>query len=323
MILRRWIPSLVLFSMLLFSLAACGEQTDPAPEQPASATTAQPAEEEKNPQATASEDPSLTALRETIAAEGNLCGIAFLGNLPEGDQANLSSLIDDSGYLEDYPFLDKFPQRQIVAYEGTEVYCLVPRDLDVALTVRAWISNEQNHYQGEAGKTLYESSQGLPVILIGNVNDVIPNLQVTLADGEGQTLSYSPCLNLCDGKVDLPGSPTLYDFSRYSSGYAVPASTSFLGTWQASGSQLAFFADGTMHFQPDASGEQMSGTFYVISNSTQYPAGAVLFEMRASDGSSDFWGIFTLTRSGSTLTVTNVSGDLLLNTQTMNFTLAG
>ncbi len=62
---------------------------------------------------------------------------------------------------------------------------------------------------------LYESESGAPVILVGNASDVIPNLLVVLTDAEGTTLRYNPCLSLCDGSVDLPVEPPLYDFSRY------------------------------------------------------------------------------------------------------------
>ena len=317
--LRKWTVSFTLLLLLSLGLAACGEQ-DPAPEQTPSVSTTQP--EESSVSEPEPEEPSLAQLRAILAEGDALCGISFLGNLPEGDPANLPDLIRQSGCLEDYPFLEHIPQEQVIAYEGTEVYCLVPRDLAAGLTVQEFISNEANHYQGQTGQTLYHSDQGNPVILIGNISDVIPNLQVTLTGEDGQELIYTPSLSLCDGTVDLPVSGNVYDFSNYQSMEEAPVSTDFLGTWQADGGRLTFSSDGTMTFAPVGSAGQMTGTFYVISNSTQYPAGSVLFEM-AGDGFADFWGIFTLARSGDTLVVTNVSGDQLLDSQTAAFDLAG
>ncbi len=81
------------------------------------------------------------------------------------------------------------PQAQIVTHEGDQVYCLVPRDQETSTTVQTPTPDAENGYQGEVGDTLYTDTQGRPVILIGNVSDVIPNLQVTL--GGGQTAQNS------------------------------------------------------------------------------------------------------------------------------------
>ena len=70
-------------------------------------------------------------------------------------------------------------------------------------------------------------------------------------------------------------------------------------------------------------GAAMTGTFYVITTSSQYPAGSVLFELSAESNTPDFWGIFTLNVEGDTLTVDNVTGDRLLDQQTTTFSAAG
>lgn len=314
---RKRTLSLTLVLVLLLGLTACGaEQTAEQPEQTPAAVT-QPTQPESEPDPEP-EDASLTQLRDRLTEGDYLCAIAYLGKVE--DPANLSALLQSSDYAAEYPFLTSIPQDRTVAYEGTEAYCLVPRDPSAEVTVQEFISNAANQYQGELGKTLYHSDQGSPVILIGNVSDVIPNLQVTLTGSDGETLVYNPSLSMCDGTVDLPVSPKVYDFSCYQPQETSSTSTGFLGAWQAEGGKLTFSEDGTMSFAPAAAGE-MAGTFYVITNSSQYPAGSVLFEM-TRDGDTDFWGIFTLTRSGSTLTVTHVSGDQLLDSQTVTFTAA-
>ena len=74
--------------------------------------------------------------------------------------------------------------------------------------------------------------------------------------------------------------------------------TDFLGRWTADGAELSFAADGTMTYTPPDGA--MTGTFYVITTSSQYPAGSVLFELSAESNTPDFWGIFTLTVTGDT-----------------------
>ena len=73
--------------------------------------------------------------------------------------------------------------------------------------MQAYRSDAENGYQGEVGDTLYTDTQGQPVILIGNVSDVIPNLQVTLVGADGTELVYHPALGLCDNTIALPATP--------------------------------------------------------------------------------------------------------------------
>lgn len=152
------------------------------------------------------------------------------------------------------------------------------------------------------------------MVLIGNVSDIIPNLLVTLTGADGEKMEYHPALSLCDGTVARPVSPNVYDFSRYQAEDS-PISADFLGQWESEDGGVVFSSDGTMSLwsgsSMDQATDQKSGTFYVISNSTQYPAGAVLFELTDDHDTPAFWGIFTLAVDGATLTATHVSGVLM------------
>lgn len=306
-----------LTAVLLLGLAACGGNGDggsttPAPTQ--GQTQEQPPKNQPEPKVW---DPSLAQLRTKLQETGDLCAIAFLGRLPQADPGQLSSLLQAGGYLDQYPFLGQLDPSQIVSYEGAEVYCLVPRETIVSLTVQAWLSNESNHYQGQAGDTLYQSTAGDPIILIGNQNDVIPNLMVTLIGTDGETLSYSPSLSPCDGTVDLPVSPGVYDFSRYQVAPQDNATISFLGQWQADDLTLCFSADDTMTYQSGAGETAWNGTYYVISDTAQgrYSPGDVVFQLdrTGADGQKqEFWGVYHLTTGQKdTLTATNTGGDPL------------
>ncbi len=216
---------LLLFALsLVLLLCACGQkgnataatsshmslQSSPAAEED-NRQPPEPATGLEKPQPEAAEDPSLAVLRQDMG--DNFCGIALLGRLPEG--TSLEDFLQDSGALEAQPFLSDVGGEEILRAPGTELYCLVPKAPGDKLEVYEWICNEENHFQGEAGDLLYQSESGAPVILMGNENDVMPNLLVVLTDATGTTLRYNPSLSLCDGSVDLPVEPSLYDFSRY------------------------------------------------------------------------------------------------------------
>lgn len=184
-------------SLLLLSACAAPAADPEAPSSPADTAA----------------DPSLTELRQRIRQDGSFCGIAYLGCLPEGE--TLETYLEETGALEAYPFLSALIPEQVVRHEGPEIYCIVPQTREAILTVQAWICSEENHYRGEAGTTLYREANGTPVLLLGNENMIIPNLFLTLEEANGERMEYNPCLSLCDGTIDLPVEPMLYDFSRY------------------------------------------------------------------------------------------------------------
>lgn len=172
---------------MLAGLTSCGGPPEDAGSGPSASDLGQEAQPSDQP-----EDPSLSQLRRELDEGGYFCGIAFLGNLPDGDPEALPVSSVRHGDLEDYPFLETLPKEQIIAYEGSEAYCLGSRDQKATLTVQAFLSNESNHYQGEPGEILYESQDGRPVVLIGNVSDIIPNLLVTLTGADGEKMEYHP-----------------------------------------------------------------------------------------------------------------------------------
>lgn len=302
---RPW-TVLGLSALLALSLTACGggdtnqpDATTPTtPDTSASDTNRDSSGSADAAQTAATEDISLTTFRDTLKSGGYFCGVAYLGNTSNG--ATVDALLDEGGYLEDYPFLKNFPETQTVHTEGDEVYCIVPRDHGATVTVQTWTTDERG--EGKAGETLYEG-EGVPVILTCNVSDILPNLLVTVTSN-GETWAYNPSLSLCDGSLVLPASPKLYDFSRYQTPDTT-VNADFLGSWQGDTTTLSFSDDGTMTYTDDVTHR---GTFYIIETSSRYPAGSVQFEWD-QDGDEAFWGVFTLTRDGSKLTVTNITGN--------------
>ena len=203
---------LFLLLSLVFLLSACGGA---APE----AESSQPAEEAETETAAAeqteatsqAEDPSLARLREQTETTGNLMAVAFLGTLSEGGQEACDELVEP--LLESSPFLSDLDWEKAAIASGMEVYCVVGRDPDCRITVNEWSIDENG--QGKAGEKLYDSDSGEPVLLMGNVSDIMPNLMVTVTTTDGEALSYAPCLSLKDGMLDRGGTEGVYDFTVY------------------------------------------------------------------------------------------------------------
>ena len=295
---------------LLLGLTACGQAPQPQEPEPEPAADTEPVE-----------NSSLSRLQARLAEKNAACGIAFLGNLNGYD--SLKDLITASPCSEVFPFLPDIPDGRIVTQEGSEVYCLVPRDPDAALTVREYLTDEAGEFS--PGRILY-AGDGQPVILVCNVSDVVPNLIAALTLPGGESLEIIPTLSLCDGTVVVPEGSGLYDFSSYPDAPKGGDDVDVRGIWSATAAvdgadvlcELDFRADGTMTYRvgdPNTEGTNvLEGTFYVLDSNSQYPAGSVIFELTpATDAAgSSLWGIYTLTVGKDTLTVAPVSGDPLL-----------
>ena len=209
---------ILFLALLLPALTACGQsQESPAPEEPTQIQTEPQdpsgAEGSQNTQAPAADDTSLARLREEIGTTGNLMGVAYLGALSEGGQEAYGELVLNC--LDTWPFLASLDWEKAAVASGMEVYCVVPRDVGSHVLVTEWVIDESSGYQGKEGQTLYESQSGEPVILMGNVSDILPNLRVTVSAPDGQSISYSPCLSLRDGTLDRASAEGVYDFSIY------------------------------------------------------------------------------------------------------------
>ncbi len=298
---------------LALTLTACGGNDEP-----------QEVPQEEAEQVTQSaEDPALTAVRQELEADGSTCAVGYLGTLPES--GGPKALLEESGCLEDYPFLADCP---VVTHTGYQVFYLIPRDAGSTVLVQDYLCDESNGYQGEVGDTLYEGENGQPVILVCNQNDVLPNLVVTLEGTDGETFSYSPVLELCGGTVFIPADAAMTDLSDYEAipqPEAPPApSVDFTGAWEAyedfDGSQVylktTYGEDGSARYLCGyANSEILSdyqGSWYKITENGQYPAGSIILEMKDTMSGADFFGVFTVTAESGTITLTHVSGDTLL-----------
>lgn len=140
----------------------------------------------------------LTLLKDSLAAEGFVCAAAYIGTILDGRTE--AELIDDTEYKTQYPFIALIGEDRTIRNEGDEVYCIVPASGYDNITVNTFVVDESNDYRGAADKELYKANDGKPILVRGNISEIMPNIIVTLSNGES-TFSYNPSLSMADGSL--------------------------------------------------------------------------------------------------------------------------
>ena len=206
----------LLSALLLLTLTACGGKksaedpsVQPPVEQPDPPDSPAPSEAEQ----------SLADLRETIRAAGAVLGCAYLGSTGGEESADLTALLEGADCLTAYPFLREIPAEQVVAPGGWDIYCIVPADEDVSITVNEFGWPSWDAEGPVAGEVLWESGSGTPLCIAANVSDIMPDTQITVTAADGTAIIYQPFLSLRDGSLAVPEDGTVYDFTVYPEGF--------------------------------------------------------------------------------------------------------
>ncbi|MDY3918657.1 MAG: hypothetical protein SOZ59_06600 [Candidatus Limivivens sp.] len=167
---------------------------------------------------------SLSECRQVLGNTDSICGVIYLGFVEDRveslaeDRDYLENLLEQSGYAEDFSFLKEVDGDHIVETgKGYELYCIYPYDEYASVSVRRYVIDETNDYNGEAGELLYQSESGDPILLRCNVSDILCDSQIIIEDSTGSVLAWEPCLSLYDGCVAVPWEPPfVYDATEYS-----------------------------------------------------------------------------------------------------------
>ena len=206
----------LLSALLLLTLTACGGKksaedpsVQPPVEQPDTPDSPAPSEAEQ----------SLADLRETIRAAGAVLGCAYLGSTNGETDTDLTALLEGADCLTAYPFLLDLPSKLAVSTGGWEIYCIVPADEDVSITVNEFGWPSWDAEGPVAGEVLWESGSGTPLCIAANVSDIMPDTQITVTAADGTAVIYQPFLSLRDGSLAVPEDGTVYDFTVYPEGF--------------------------------------------------------------------------------------------------------
>ncbi len=232
--MKKFICLFLALAMCFALLAGCDRliDMDPPPEsEPEESTTEStaPSTTEKAPVA----DP-MSELQEQLFEEGCLCAVAYLG-VCEGNFIDIQDYLQNSGLTEALPLLQELTSESFIEAEGMELYLVVPRQ-DVGITVYEQVLDEET-YELTWGSSLYVGFEAEPLLLRGNISDIVPNLGLFIEGQGGETMEYSPCLSLENGL--LAQNPMICDISPYETipggfdGPAVGDADSCIGSWYA------------------------------------------------------------------------------------------
>ncbi len=162
------------------------------------------------------EDVSIMDTTRKKIGEDAFCGVAFLGYWPM-EYAELMQNIDMLGYTEEYPFVSEITADEQILAEGGEWYLIVPSADDIMITVSEAVMDESD-YTLKEGELLYEGTGEKPILMRGNVSEIMPNLIITMQKANGEVCKYSPALSMLDsglqvdeGVIDI----TCYDCIEY------------------------------------------------------------------------------------------------------------
>lgn len=236
--------ALLTASVLALSLVACGPEdpdpteisnptevtsaptTEPAPPETTEAPTSEPtAPSESVPEGPEGE--GLDELRERLEPSAAMAGVMYLGYLQEGSFPENWSELERQDLLLEYTFLGDITGARNIRVSGGEVYCIIPGDPAASVTVTEWDAETNS-----AGKVLYESKSGEPIVIQGNASDIMPNFAVSITNSNGETMmNYHPHISLKDGSVststddgslvleldfpDVPEGSTLHHFDLH------------------------------------------------------------------------------------------------------------
>ena len=242
------LKKILAFVLVLLLLSGCGTEAGsnieqnsenpvssetPSEETPSEETSSEIPEEKPLPKDL--ENPSYTALINELTYTGSYYAEAFIGYIEGPMGTGYEEFYDERGYLEDYSFLADIPYERYVETDGSEMYCVVPKDLDTKVLVEEWIYEENGNWK--AGKVLYQSDSGEPIVITCNFHDYIPNTRVTLEFSDGKKAVFVPDLDLEDTWLSLYNEEGVvgYDFSIYDYPRAgeVMSFKHLLGDWTA------------------------------------------------------------------------------------------
>lgn len=152
----------------------------------------------------------LTELQTELQTQDQLMGVAYIG-CADGAYPQVMGYIRQQAYLEALPFIGAVEADHFCQNDGGELYCVVPRDKSVSLSVHKAELNAS--YELSPGELLLCATDGKAILLQGNISEIVPNLFIIAADGE-RIQEYTPCRSGADGYL-VNRSHAVYDFSPY------------------------------------------------------------------------------------------------------------
>lgn len=183
------------------------------------------------PEEEASDESDLERVRRQITENGDICAVGYLGYF-DGTYEELGKYFYYLGILQEYDFLSDVDKEHFIDQEGYELYFVVPKTEESSLIINDYVLNEIEPVEAGPGVELGRFFDGQPVLLRGNISEVIPNLYFEAENPDGTFIAYNPSLSLRDGSLtSLDG---IYDLTPYEPLGIVKEpieGEEFLGSW--------------------------------------------------------------------------------------------
>ncbi len=200
---------------MMFSTTACSEETSsgkiPDPPLPQEKPAEKPEVEPVPP--VEESDEVLTTVYEIVDELNASCAVAYLGYTegPLGD--GYTGWFKETQMLDIYPFLEDISSDHIIEQEGGEVYCIIPRNEAVFITVHA----QDFDYDGNVtvGEELFRSMNSEPFLIRGNISEIVPNTVVNIQYEDGSSIEFSPHLSGENGHLAIAEDQFILDISEY------------------------------------------------------------------------------------------------------------
>lgn len=222
-------------------------------------------------------NPHIQNVQTQIEMAQSLLGVAYL-DCVEGSFSAVQDHIKDQPYVRTYSFISEVEDTHFAQNEGDELYCVVPLDDSVTISVfKAELDTQTS--QLKRGEELLSHNDGMPVLIRGNLSETVPNLMIVATKGD-LAMEYTPCISLKNGLLEN-SERLIYDFTPYEliphfNGLNEEVSWNFFGDWVCTVSepmlgdidmQLSISAEGIEYsFQSETMTGSYTGNWLILSD---------------------------------------------------------
>lgn len=204
--IEKRLTAITLAGVMMAGLAGCGgkqeattteEQTTEVTTEEATETVTEEVTTEEMETTTVTEEEvdnsALGQLQKSLRDEKAAVGVAFLGSIigVTDFKKQAMELYEAAGYKDKYPDMEL---SHFVQQPGTEVYLLIPQNKNETISIMKYGFDEETGEPRE-GERIFSSDDGMPIILICNESDIMPNIIVELGVNK-QVYKYNPCMSL-------------------------------------------------------------------------------------------------------------------------------
>ena len=147
------------------------------------------------------DESDLERVRKQIDENGDVCAVGYLGYF-DGTFEDLDVYFHYLEIAEDFDFLLDIDEEHFIDQEGFELYLVVPAPDTSSLVVNEYLLSEYEPVEAGPGDELGRFIDGSPVLMRGNISEVVPNLYFEAENPNGEFIGYNPSLSQRDGSLN-------------------------------------------------------------------------------------------------------------------------